>query len=1070
MNSNTLFDHTTKKIICDYIYSFLKDPSLELEFRIGSFQRNNTITPPQTTFISSVEIDFFYKLKNVISKHTTPKILKTTEKIYKTQNNKGVLKSVNNLENGASHFMNKYTVKKYNIYDLDLRIALSNEKVMKHMDKNIQESEILIRNKNRESYILHTNIPGIKLSYDFTIVSDEQNVPQTYEIEIEVLKDFCFQNISNDIVESISTFVHNVFINILCTRQSNYFVTPHSVKKTVMKQYNELVQSYYFIGVQPETLQKEHLGQLTKNYSVTDKADGERCLLFINNNSEVFLMDNSLKNIKRISAKTSYKNCILDGELINKDTRMCFCAFDTMFVDGNDLRGNTQYNLKARLDFAHSIIQSITDPCDYYTFEVKEFFFGNVFLASKFIWCEKKFAYQLDGLVFTPTEEPYPKTRKWSSLLKWKPSHLNTIDFYSVKLPNSNTWELYVGGESNYKSTEKKSNYQNQKVLFDVAKLLNENSNNINSMTTSIENSMLDPTTNQPFISNTVIEFFFDKQINQFVPLKTRWDKTLKNSMGNFVKVACDIWKNIWYPVTEDQLFNAMYKPNEVKTDFYFKEMRQFHNYIKMELYNKYTKNIDYLLELGSGKGGDLQKWMHNNVKHVDGYDIDYQSIQEAYKRLSQLQSQKMESFDYKFYQSDLTKEKSFDQLYKNYTYDTISSQFAFHYFCTSQDNTTNTLKNISSLLKKDGYFIGTIIDHKALNDFLDTNSINYKTIDYELIYYLQKNRTTHATDSVFNNDLIMYLNGNNYLSSVSKEPIVNFDVFCDLCNNVGLELVESKQFNDFFENSHIKLTQVQKEISGLYRTFVFKKLDDSVIIKPKPVIQSVERTFSSILQDSDDIQNIDLTTWKTDLRLVQFGSWNSVFKLLNSCQFIYNPYSVVSDLSVDRIVLLKKTNFVYLKNFEKVFEKGFIESSNIEFFKNTFNPNWVFVTESKIMMESTDNMEPIEKTGLSFLNLNNKMFFSFNSKMEILEFLHNLFTIKEISTENKENQVPIQEESESNEGPKDSQEKTNSLEQLEKYTIKKLKEVLKENGLKQSGSKSELISRLRNYYNLVNL
>ena len=44
--------------------------------------------------------------------------------------------------------------------------------------------------------------------------------------------------------------------------------------------------------------------------------------------------------------------------------------------------------------------------------------------------------YKNDGLIFTPMNEPYPKFKKWDKLLKWKPSELNTIDFYSIKKDN----------------------------------------------------------------------------------------------------------------------------------------------------------------------------------------------------------------------------------------------------------------------------------------------------------------------------------------------------------------------------------------------------------------------------------------------------------------------------------------------------------------------------------------------------------------------------------------------------------------------------------------------------------
>ena len=51
--------------------------------------------------------------------------------------------------------------------------------------------------------------------------------------------------------------------------------------------------------------------------------------------------------------------------------------------------------------------------------------------------------------------------------------------------------------------------------------------------------------------------------------------------------------------------------------------MRRYHNKIKENLYNTYCKNSNNILELCSGRGGDLHKWIANNIQNVVGYDIN---------------------------------------------------------------------------------------------------------------------------------------------------------------------------------------------------------------------------------------------------------------------------------------------------------------------------------------------------------------------------------------------------------------------------------------------------------------
>ena len=54
-----------------------------------------------------------------------------------------------------------------------------------------------------------------------------------------------------------------------------------------------------------------------KNYSVTDKADGERNLLYIHTNNKVYLINNRLK-IKYAGLKHKDAKTIIDGEFITK--------------------------------------------------------------------------------------------------------------------------------------------------------------------------------------------------------------------------------------------------------------------------------------------------------------------------------------------------------------------------------------------------------------------------------------------------------------------------------------------------------------------------------------------------------------------------------------------------------------------------------------------------------------------------------------------------------------------------------------------------------------------------------
>jgi len=111
--------------------------------------------------------------------------------------------------------------------------------------------------------------------------------------------------------------------------------------------------SFTFIGPGSVTLQREHIQEqkegstivsVLSNYTVTDKADGERKLLFINDAGRMYLIDNRF-NVQFTGMKTDEKtiyNSLLDGELVKYDKQghplNLYAAFDVYYVNGRSFR------------------------------------------------------------------------------------------------------------------------------------------------------------------------------------------------------------------------------------------------------------------------------------------------------------------------------------------------------------------------------------------------------------------------------------------------------------------------------------------------------------------------------------------------------------------------------------------------------------------------------------------------------------------------------------------------------------------------------------------------------------
>lgn len=191
---------------------------------------------------------------------------------------------------------------------------------------------------------------------------------------------------------------------------------------------------------------------IVRNYTVTDKADGETMILYIDAHGTAYFIDTNM-NVHFAALKTKYRHCILVGEFVSH-LIMGFYCFDCYMVNEMDVRMLPLVNgsgRESRIDFANKVIASIDTSV--VPLDVKKFYEYNVdgtdpmgvFSRSKMLWdtyLAGGFAskYKLDGLVYTPRDMPvgfepsrFNWSTQWSSRwnynMKWKPPTENTIDF-----------------------------------------------------------------------------------------------------------------------------------------------------------------------------------------------------------------------------------------------------------------------------------------------------------------------------------------------------------------------------------------------------------------------------------------------------------------------------------------------------------------------------------------------------------------------------------------------------------------------------------------------------------------
>jgi hypothetical protein len=302
---------------------------------------------------------------------------------------------------------------------------------------------------------------------------------ETYEIELEIDNTRSLNLSPKELMIMVRKTIRIILSGLQC---SNYPIG-YKEKDQVLDSYMRLIHGTEyvkkmhssnndFIGPNSLTLQIDNIlknelenviPNIRTNYSVTDKADGMRMLLYISKEDKIYLIDTNMNIVftgvvLNKETKKDFKDTLLDGEFIKHDKNgsiiNLFAAFDIYYLNGTYV-ANLPFKMpevvdKCRYDILRLFIEqfkfdsvtttNITDvhnPCHFHI-KCKEFEFtfekSNIFHACKMI--ESRISdYEKDGLIFTPTNSPaggiesLKQKRTWNESFKWKPPKFNTIDF-----------------------------------------------------------------------------------------------------------------------------------------------------------------------------------------------------------------------------------------------------------------------------------------------------------------------------------------------------------------------------------------------------------------------------------------------------------------------------------------------------------------------------------------------------------------------------------------------------------------------------------------------------------------
>lgn len=428
----------------------------------------------------------------------------------------------------------KKMVRPVDIDDFNFRVSLSTEdNVSKNIEnyiiENWRKSKKEFRYLNRVTFehdeypvkidlsITKTGNKGKdKRGFDYIIPVnsiDESNVfnnQETYEIEIEVNNKLVGPGTNCQTPEQLLASLRKVIKYILSGLQGTMYPISYPEQNEILRDYMKMiwlndyepsrrVTSQNFIGPNSITLQLTNIAPIDenseipsvrKNFVVTDKADGERHLMYISKTGKIYLINTNM-DVKFTGAKTTSEECyntLFDGELISHDKNGNFinlyAAFDIYYHKNKDIRNFTflprqeesdgmnksRLNLLEKLKYLIKPVsimdnsktndtKKIKGVIDNYKkmeispirFDVKKFYpmssKQTIFNGCKEILQKEKqhlYEYETDGLIFTHMYygvgsnvigKTGPKTKiTWEYSFKWKPPQYNTVDFLVTTL------------------------------------------------------------------------------------------------------------------------------------------------------------------------------------------------------------------------------------------------------------------------------------------------------------------------------------------------------------------------------------------------------------------------------------------------------------------------------------------------------------------------------------------------------------------------------------------------------------------------------------------------------------
>lgn len=810
--------------------------SIEIEVRFGQFNEQN--------FTSGVSRATFNRVKqSMIEANSRFTYTYSKDEIFRDTGDRNSTERYTTIynDNGLVDYIYrlvKNRVKNFDVPDYSFRISVSKE-ITDESPRPSSDSghyPILIRDKKRWSF----NIYNKKVRLDLTEVTsyhpgdnDPSKAKTVFEIEIEIL---------GPKLENLDIF-NDAITLYLKQIQGTIIVYTSQEKSDIIYKTNDLIAAHVVRSdridvnaiIQPRNLKIRDLGigeiipstNRSVRYTVTIKAHGNRRLLVIEHSGIYLIYSDQVDKIADVNVSGKLKTwhgTVFECEHIPKSSirpdadpkymqaLIYAVIFDTITTSRKSGVWNEDHpNRMEHAEKFMSTMQGLT----FYIFEPKVFRgFSTVpeFYRVVNEVLSATYPFINDGCIFTPDNYRYdPEVNRMDldqrilsrqpDVMKWKPPSELTIDFAinHILSEDGNYIELRVAEGVPFAGTP----FDPRRDIQIIPKLQNAPNGSIIEFRWT--NEGVDASENTQ---------------GKFVYVRPRDDKPFPNKQ----KVALDVWKDIHRPIDEDTI-----KGQKFQLSF------RYHGREKWNLFNAVGKAlpssaIRILLDIGSGKGGDVDKWEANGFTHiicVEPNDINRDELIRRFEAKNQNRINRQNPLPPIEYRIIATKGQEWEKIVENVRQfsptgfvDVISCMLSLSFFFDSPQSSQDIVNLVNYTLSHGGYFIALSIDGRYVLEYFN-NVANFIEVNGVRRSYMQSIDFQLRPPTPEINLPHVYINIPNSIVINQEEYLTNLPGLQKLLTQLDIPLV---LIDEWRTDKEIFLIPEEIQYVRLFTAFIMKR------------------------------------------------------------------------------------------------------------------------------------------------------------------------------------------------------------------------------------------------------